>query len=173
MMNSIGRETFPSSNNHGEAQENLEERHAARTVLFDETGRVAVINATKHGYYKIPGGGVEDNEEPKNAAEREATEEAGRDCRIVDDLGQLTTPIPAWGTLDISDGFIAEAVGEELTPDYESWEEERGFTVEWFDNLDAAIETIENNTVEDPSMAALQARDLEFLKLAREKLNNT
>lgn len=57
-------------------------------------------------------------------------------------------------------------------PNYESWEEERGFAIEWFDNLDAAIETIENNIVEDPSTAALQARDLEFLKFAREKLNN-
>lgn len=150
--------------------EALKPKRATRTVLLDDDGKVAIINVTKHGYYKIPGGGVEDGEEIEVAARREVMEEAGCDCAIVGELGRLETEVPVWGMLDISDGFIARVIGEKMQPKYEEWENERGFRVEWFESLDLAIATIENNVVKEPGMDALQSRDLVFLKLAREKL---
>lgn len=80
--------------------------------------------------------------------------------------------MPVWGMLDISDGYIAKVSGEKSQPNYESWEEERGFKIEWFDSLDEAIDVIEKNTVTEPGMDSLQARDLSFLKLARIKLDS-
>lgn len=41
-----------------ETHEELKPKHATRTVLLDENDKVAVIEVTKHGYYKIPGGGI-------------------------------------------------------------------------------------------------------------------
>ena len=120
----------------------LKPKYATRTVLLDQDGRVAIINVTKHGYYKIPGGGVEEREEIRAAARREVLEEAGCDCAIVERLGQLETEVPVWGMLDISEGFIARVVGEKMQPKYEDWENERGFRIEWFNDLDSAIETI-------------------------------
>lgn len=149
----------------------LKPKYATRTVLLDQDGRVAIINVTKHGYYKIPGGGVEEREEIRAAARREVLEEAGCDCAIVEGLGQLETEVPVWGMLDISEGFIAHVVGEKMQPKYEDWENERGFRIEWFNDLDSAIETIEQNEVTEPGMDALQGRDLAFLKMARDKLS--
>lgn len=108
----------------------------------------------------------------RDAARREVFEEAGCDSVITDRLGRLETAVPIWGVLDVSDGFIAKVVGEKSLPRYEDWENERGFQLEWFDSLDVAIMTIENNIVKEPGMDVLQQRDLVFLKLARQKLTN-
>ncbi len=163
-------ENLSTNTYSGEANENLKEKWATRTVLFDNEGKVAIINVTKHGYYKIPGGGIEDGEDWDFAARREVAEEAGCDCRILDQLGEIRTDIPVFGLRDISEGFIAEVVGEKSAPKYEAWEQERGFQVEWFRDLDEAIRVIEQNEVKESGMERMQSRDLEFLKLAREKL---
>lgn len=161
----------PAQENY-ESDQELKPKYATRTVLFDQDGKVAIINVKNHGYYKIPGGGVENNEDIIDAARREVQEEAGCHCEIINQLDKLETEIPAWGMLDISDGFIATVKGQKTQPNYETWEVERGFAIEWFDNLDSAITTIERNVVHDPSMNAMQTRDLTFLKLAREKLRD-
>lgn len=152
--------------NH-EANEALRPKFATRTVLFDEDGRVAVINVKRHGYYKIPGGGIEEGEDIKDAATREVKEESGCECTITEELGRIETEVPVWQMLDISDGFIATVQGEKSQPTYEDWEKERGFELEWFQDLDTAISVIEGNIVNEPGMEALQNRDLAFLKLAR------
>ncbi len=155
-----------------EDSETLKPRSATRTVLFDQDGKVAILNVKKHGYYKIPGGGVEEEKNVKDSATREVKEETRCNCTIVEELGQVKTEIPVWGTLDISDGFVAVVQGEKALPSYEEWEIERGFEVEWFDDIDTAISTIESNIVTEPGMDTIQKRDLNFLKLAREKLNH-
>lgn len=154
-----------------ESDRELKPKHATRTVLFDQDNKVAIINVRNHGYYKIPGGGIEADENIIDAARREVQEESGCNCKIIGQLDQLETEIPAWNMLDISDGFIAVVEGQKSQPSYEAWEAERGFAIEWFDDLNSAIATIEKNIVHDPSMNAMQTRDLAFLKLAREKIN--
>lgn len=158
--------------NH-ESDQELKPKYATRTVLFDQDGKVAIINVKKHGYYKIPGGGIEDGEDILDAARREVQEESGCNCELVSKLGKLETEIPVWGLLDISEGFVATVIGEKTAPNYETWETERGFAIEWFDDLDTAISTIESNIVSEPGMDVLQERDLTFLKLARERLEKT
>ena len=153
-----------------ESNEALKTRHTARAVLFDESGQVAIINVKKHGYYKIPGGGIEDGENIEAAIQREIMKESGCNSTIINELGQRETSIPGWGIHDISSGFIAVATGEKSAPNYEDYETARGFDIEWFPSLNKAIDTIENNSVENPDARLLQERDLAFLKLAREKL---
>ena len=47
-------------------------RHAARVVLTDETGAVALLHAkVRNYYYKLPGGGIEENEDTEKALARE------------------------------------------------------------------------------------------------------
>lgn len=146
----------------------LKPRLATRTVLFDKDGKVAILHVKKHGYYKIPGGGIEKDENAKDAAFREVVEETGCNCVIIGELGQIETEIPVWGVLDISEGFIGMVQGEKAQPNYDEWETERGFEVKWFDDIDTAILTVESNIVAESGMEALQNRDLVFLRLARE-----
>lgn len=144
----------------------MEPRQAVRVVLLDSNNQVAIINVQKFGYYKIPGGRIETGETSIIAAQREVKEEAGCDCKIIAELGHTETKIPDWGMLDISDGFLAQVVGEKQALQLEEYEQARKFTLEWFSSLDEAIATIESNKVNDANAAKIQARDLSYLKLA-------
>lgn len=51
-------------------------RDSARSIIIRD-GRVAMIHSLKYDYYKFPGGGIEDGEDPVEAMIRETREEAG------------------------------------------------------------------------------------------------
>lgn len=68
----------------------LRPRRAAYAVLFDDQGRIAVVQGvTSHsnGYW-LPGGGCESGESPEEAIEREVMEELGRRIKNVERLGE-------------------------------------------------------------------------------------
>lgn len=52
-------------------------RTAGRVIIRDSEGRLLAVRYINEGYYKLPGGGVEEGESPCEAAVREAREEAG------------------------------------------------------------------------------------------------
>jgi 8-oxo-dGTP pyrophosphatase MutT (NUDIX family) len=52
-------------------------REAARAVLINEDGKIALLYVNSHKFYKLPGGGVEAGEYVEDALEREVLEEAG------------------------------------------------------------------------------------------------
>lgn len=142
-------------------------RHAARIVLLDESGQVAIIHVEKSNYYKIPGGGVEEGEDFEAAALREAAEESGCNCEIIQPLGKIETDLPDWKLHDISRGFIAKVIGEKSQTNFDDYEKARGFNLEWAPSLDRAIQIFEgNHSVSEVDAKKLQDRDLAFLKLA-------
>ncbi len=51
-------------------------RDSARSVII-RNGKVAMIHSEKYDYYKFPGGGIENGEDPFDAMIRETQEEAG------------------------------------------------------------------------------------------------
>ena len=51
-------------------------RNSARSIIIKD-GTVAMVHSQQYDYYKFPGGGIEENEEPKEALIRETLEEAG------------------------------------------------------------------------------------------------
>ena len=51
-------------------------RDSARSIIIREN-RVAMLYNRKYGYYKFPGGGIEEGESPVEAMMRETKEEAG------------------------------------------------------------------------------------------------
>lgn len=53
------------------------DRHAVRFVALNTCGDIAVIYAEKGNYYKLPGGGIEKDEDHHDAAQREVEEETG------------------------------------------------------------------------------------------------
>ena len=51
-------------------------RDSARSIIIRQ-GRVVMIHSLKYDYYKFPGGGIEEGEDPVRAMMRETREEAG------------------------------------------------------------------------------------------------
>ena len=64
-----------------QANINYTDRHAVRTIVPSaDKSKIALIFVQKGQYYKLPGGGIELDEDHGIAAEREALEETG--CKV-------------------------------------------------------------------------------------------
>ena len=62
-------------------------RLGARGIVVREDGKIAVFNKSNKNEYKLPGGGLEGEEEPEEAFKREVLEETGCKVEIVKKLG--------------------------------------------------------------------------------------
>ena len=62
-------------------------RTGARAILFDESGRVALVYEHRYDHYKLPGGCVEAGEDIERALRREVKEEVGARVKNLRYLG--------------------------------------------------------------------------------------
>ena len=143
-------------------------RTASRAVMFDDDGRVALINSTNRGCYKLPGGGIDDGELIEEALHREVQEEAGYEIHDIIPLGYTRETRHKFNQFNISYAFIARAgkfVGANLMED----EIEDGFELEWHDNIDDAIRTLESVDTSDKiyQVKFFTARELAILREAK------
>lgn len=75
----------------------MDMRVAAYAVITDDDGRVLLAhwNDPTYGAWTLPGGGLDDGEDPVDAARREVAEETGYDAEIGAVLGVDSQLIPA------------------------------------------------------------------------------
>ena len=64
-------------------------RIAARGLVFNDENKIAILNKQVKNEYKLVGGGVEGDEDPKTTFEREVLEEAGCIIQIEDCIGTI------------------------------------------------------------------------------------
>ena len=62
-------------------------RLGARGIVIREDGKIAIFNKSNKNEYKLPGGGIEDDENPEEAFKREVLEETGCKVEIINKLG--------------------------------------------------------------------------------------
>lgn len=62
-------------------------RLGARGIVIRDDGKIAIFNKTNKNEYKLPGGGIEDDETPEEAFKREVLEETGCIVEIIENLG--------------------------------------------------------------------------------------
>lgn len=67
--------------------ENPSVRQGARGIVIREDGKIAIFNKSNKNEYKLPGGGIEGDEEPKEAFKREVLEETGCEIEVIEELG--------------------------------------------------------------------------------------
>jgi len=67
--------------------ENPEIRLGARGIVIRDDGKIAIFNKVKKNEFKLPGGGIENEEKPKEAFKREVLEETGCIVEIIKELG--------------------------------------------------------------------------------------
>lgn len=148
------------------------ERHAARAIVRDTEGNIALLHATKNNYHKLPGGGVEDGEDKAAALDRECLEEIGCHIQNVRELGKIEEwrnrcDLPDTGLHQTSFCYIADIRGEKGSPTLTESEIEEGFVTVWMP-LEGAIAQLEREQADRVHYEAnfMTKRDLTFLKTA-------
>lgn len=145
---------------------NFRERRAARAIVVDNEGRIALLYVGKYGYHKLPGGGVEDNEDVKQALERELLEEIGCRAEVIAELGEIVEYRDEWEQKQTSYCYLSNQVGEVGQPDFTEKELSEGFTIAWVTDIAEAIKLLEQDAPEDYGGKFIRERDLTFLKAA-------
>lgn len=124
-----------------------QERRAARAVVFNKDGKVALLHATKKQYHKLPGGGIEDNEDILGALNREVMEEIGSKINNIKELGIVEEYRNKILIHQLSYCFIANLDGLEGTPNLTEKEIRDGFQTVWL-NIDEALKILNSEDTE-------------------------
>lgn len=147
-------------------------RGAARAVLLDDNGQVYLLNVSKHGYHKLPGGGIDEGEDIKQALERELMEEVGCKAEIQTELGTIIEyrNYDDGGLEQTSYCYLAKQVGEQVASALEEGELAEGMFEVKARNIDDAIALLSQDKPDNLEGKFIQKRDLAFLQAAKEQL---
>ena len=146
----------------------LKIRKASRAVLFDENNLIPLLFVSKYNYHKLPGGGINDNEDKAKALIREVLEEAGSGIEISGEIGKIVEFRSKWNLKQTSYCYIGRIISKGK-PDFAEKELSQGFKLIWL-SLDGAISKIENDKPTDYEGSFIQKRDIVFLKKAKEAI---
>ena len=143
-------------------------RRAARAVLFNAAGQVAIMHFTATGSYKLPGGGINEGEDTIAALHREIREETGYEITDIKELGEVVEYRYYCGMHQVSYCYTANAaqfLGTQLTQK----EQDGGMELQWFDTIPQAVAAIVSGhqVDEDGSPIGLKMmiqRDVAILK---------
>jgi ADP-ribose pyrophosphatase YjhB (NUDIX family) len=145
-------------------------RKAARAIDFNDKNEIAFQFASKHKYYKLPGGGVEKGETIEDALKREVLEESGCGIDIINDIGIIIEYRNKFNTLQISYCFLAKVVGKIGNPKYEELEISEGLMPMWT-SIEKAMKLIEEVDTDNYQGKFIKERDSLFLKEAFNLIN--
>src|SRR5690242_4400614 len=123
------------------------ERPAGRAIIFDGD-KVALIHVSKHGYYMLPGGGIEDEDIP-TALAREIMEELGNAVTIEQEVGSIEVYFDRWQQKQIDYCYTARKVGADHDTELIQFEKDAGYQTVWADDLAEAIKLIEDAMPEE------------------------
>lgn len=145
------------------------EREAARAVLVDESGQVYLLNVSKHGYHKLPGGGIDEGESAEQALMRELMEEVGCRADIITALGGIVEfrGYDDGGLRQTSYCYLARQVGEQQESALEEGELDEGMFEVMAEDIDVAIELLSSDKPDNLEGKFIQKRDLYILRAAK------
>ena len=142
-------------------------RQAARAVVIDKNGKLAILFDTRHNHHKIPGGGVNKNEAIKRALKREMIEEAGCSIKILNEIGLIIEYRNKINLLQLSYCWLAQVRGKTMEPRFDKREIANGFKLEWL-APNQAVKLFKKDKPRGYSGHFMWARDLLFLQKAKE-----
>lgn len=143
-------------------------RNAARAVVINERGQIALLHATTHSYHKLPGGGVESGEDMIQALQRELLEEVGCHAEIIAEIGEIIEYRNKWGLEQTSHCYLAKQVGELQPPQFTQSEIDEGFEIVWADSIQVAITLLKQDTPQNYDGRFIQRRDIRLLEAAEQ-----
>ena len=146
-------------------------RNSARSIIV-RNGRIAMVHSLKYDYYKFPGGGIEDGEDPVEAMIRETREEAGLIVipETVKEYGmvhRIQKSIQDEAECFIQDNYyyLCEAEDVQVAQELDSYEAKESYRLEFVDPAAAAEK---NRSVQESPYSRMmferEARVLELLQ---------
>jgi ADP-ribose pyrophosphatase YjhB (NUDIX family) len=142
-------------------------RKAARAVLLNGRGEVALMHSLKQGYYKLPGGGVEKGETVEEAARREILEETGCAMGEAEPLGLIVEYRGKEKIILFSYCFLSRTVGSPARPSLTSRERAQAFRVEWVGGFGEALELLKGRRSMPYFVRFMVERDAMFVRKAQ------
>ncbi|WP_213167846.1 NUDIX hydrolase [Alkalicella caledoniensis] len=141
------------------------DRYGARGVLLDENKKIALMYMKKVDLFKLPGGGIEEDENSEVAFLREIQEETGFECEIIEELGIVEEHKNINKFLQLSYCFLASKLPSDQNQSLSKNEQELGFELQWFE-LDHALRLLRQSfkKCEDYSMKFMMLRDATILE---------
>lgn len=118
-------------------------RYGARGIIINEDGKIAIFNKANKNEYKLPGGGIDEGENPINAFKREALEETGCEVEILKELGTIEEHKSLDNFKQISYLFVAKVIKNNLELNLTEKEKDEGARLLWV-NEDEALNLITN-----------------------------
>jgi len=145
------------------------EREASRAVLVDEAGQIYLLNVSKHGYHKLPGGGIDEGESAEQALMRELMEEVGCKAEVLAELGSIVEfrDYDDGGLRQTSYCYLARQIGQQQASALEEGELDEGMFEVKAQDIDAAIALLSNDTPDNLEGQFIQKRDLYILQAAQ------
>ncbi|MFC4099110.1 NUDIX hydrolase [Paenibacillus xanthanilyticus] len=157
----------------GEASGELSQvsRHASRGVLLDDSMQVALMYMSTVDIYKLPGGGVDEDEDIEAAFIREIREETGYEAEITHVLGIVDEHKQRTGFLQRSYCYMAHALRELGFAALTESEAKLGMKAVWMP-IDQALDCLEASlrVCDDYSARFMVMRDKRILEEAKRVL---
>ncbi|OGG59708.1 hypothetical protein A2765_03915 [Candidatus Kaiserbacteria bacterium RIFCSPHIGHO2_01_FULL_56_24] len=155
-----------------EEVKNYSRRDAARGVVVDDQNKLALLHVSKGKYYKLPGGGLEGDEDKFTAFRRECAEEIGSDVEISVELGIVVEYRKIFQLKQTSYCYLAKVKSEKGTPDFTDEEKANGFEVAWVSYADALqlLNESRDTAANLEGREYIVPRDIAILKAAEPRL---
>ena len=145
-------------------------REAVRAVVLDQDGNVALLHARKTNYYKLPGGGIDDDVDKISALKRECLEEIGCEIEILNEIGLVNEWRKFCELRQISCCYIAQVSDTKGTPSFTESELAEGFEIIWVSYDEALLKLKGSTATQIVSKDYMVPRDTAILESARKYL---
>ena len=146
-------------------------RSAVRAIVFNSNNKIAILNAKKYEFHKLPGGGIEKGENKDKALERELQEEIGCKVKIIKEVGKIIEIKNKYGQKQDSFCYITKVISRGSSNLTKEEKEDLGIEIEWF-TIKEAISLFEKDNPSDYTAKFIRYRDLTFLKEAKARFGD-
>lgn len=156
---------------HPDEWKSYSDRVGARAIILDENGRVALMHVVNRGYYKLPGGGMDEGETIEETLRRELIEEAGADSiDILSEVGEIHEYREALKKRSIHRCFLVKLTGPLSTPAQTDKELDHGYKIIWAKDLDEAIRLVDSGKPQEYGQDFERLRELSFLSYVKDRV---
>lgn len=116
---------------------NYRVRLAARGIVMRDDGKIAVQNKANKNEFKLVGGGMEADEDPREAFKREVMEESGCEVEIIEQLGTTEEYKSLQNLKQTSNIFVAKVIKDIHHLNLTKKEKDEGAKLLWVEPKEA------------------------------------